>query len=204
MLRIYFVRHGETVWNTKKIFQGKLNSPLTELGVEQAKKLSIYLKDIHLDKVYSSPLQRALDTTNLIIKNRDLPINLIEEFKEINMGEVAGIPKDDFENNFPEAYFNFWNNPIEYDPSPFKGENYSDLLTRVERGLNKLIENNENKTILVVSHGVTLKAIFNIINNKGIDEFSKQEVPANTSTTIVEYNNGKFEIINFSDTTHLS
>lgn len=203
MLRIYFVRHGETVWNTKKIFQGKLNSPLTETGVEQAKKLSEFLKDVNFDKVYSSPLQRAMDTTNLIIGNRPLDIIPIEELQEINMGNVEGIPRADFEKNFPQAYFNFWNNALEYDPSEFQGENYHDLLKRVNIGLNKLVTENENKTILVVSHGVTLKAIFNIINKKGIEEFSKQEVPANTSTTIVEVENGNFEIINFSDTSHL-
>ncbi|MGL4947294.1 MAG: histidine phosphatase family protein, partial [Cetobacterium sp.] len=46
MLHIYFVRHGETVWNTLKIFQGRSNSPLTSLGIEQAKKLSLHLENI--------------------------------------------------------------------------------------------------------------------------------------------------------------
>ncbi|MEG0068342.1 histidine phosphatase family protein [Cetobacterium sp.] len=203
MLRIYFVRHGETLWNTLKIFQGRSNSPLTDLGISQAKKLSEHLKDLNFTKIYSSPLDRAMSTTKLIIGNRNLEITPIEEFQEIGMGKVEGIPREDFEKNYPIEYHNFWNNAVEYNPTAYCGESYSEVLERVQEGLNKIISENKEGNILVISHGVTLKAIFNIINNKGIDEFSKQPVPENTSTTIVEYENNNFKIVKFSDTEHL-
>lgn len=203
MLRIYFVRHGETLWNTLKIFQGRSNSPLTDLGISQAKKLSEHLKDLNFTKIYSSPLDRAMSTTKLIIGNRNLEITPIEEFQEIGMGKVEGIPREDFEKNYPIEYHNFWNNAVEYNPIAYCGESYSEVLERVQDGLNKIISENKEGNILVISHGVTLKAIFNIINNKGIDEFSKQPVPENTSTTIVEYENNNFKIVKFSDTEHL-
>lgn len=203
MLRIYFVRHGETVWNTLKIFQGRSNSPLTEVGVEQAKKLSQYLKDIDFKKVYSSPQDRALQTTKLLLGDKNMEITTIDEFQEINMGKVEGIPREEFEKNYPIEYHNFWNNALEYNPSAYNGESYEEILHRVKLGLEKLIIENNDGNILVISHGVTLKAIFNVINEKGIDEFSKQPVPENTSTTIVEYDSNGFKIIKFSDTKHL-
>lgn len=203
MLRIYFVRHGETVWNTLKIFQGRSNSPLTELGVEQAKKLSQHLKDIDFKKVYSSPQDRALQTTKLLLGDKNMEITTIDEFQEINMGKVEGIPREEFEKNYPTEYHNFWNNAMDYNPSAYNGESYEEILHRVKLGLEKLIKENNDGNILVISHGVTLKAIFNIINEKGIDEFSKQPVPENTSTTIVEYDSNGFKIIKFSDTEHL-
>ncbi|MGL5543862.1 MAG: histidine phosphatase family protein [Cetobacterium sp.] len=203
MLRIYFVRHGETIWNTLKIFQGRSNSPLTELGIEQAKKLSIFLKDIEFNKIYSSPQERAMQTTKLILGDRVADITPIDEFQEINMGKVEGIPREDFEKNYPIEYHNFWHNAVDYNPSAYEGETYEEILHRVKVGLTKLISENSSGNILVISHGVTLKAIFNIINQKGIDEFSKQAVPENTSTTIVEYNEDSFKIIKFSDTEHL-
>lgn len=203
MLRIYFVRHGETVWNTLKIFQGRSNSPLTELGVEQAKKLSQHLKDIDFKKVYSSPQDRALQTTKLLLGDKNMEITTIDEFQEINMGKVEGIPREKFEKNYPIEYHNFWNNAMDYNPSAYNGESYEEILHRVKLGLEKLIKENNDGNILVISHGVTLKAIFNIINEKGIDEFSKQPVPENTSTTIVEYDSNGFKIIKFSDTEHL-
>lgn len=203
MLRIYFVRHGETVWNTLKIFQGRSNSPLTEVGVEQAKKLSQYLKDIDFKKVYSSPQDRALQTTKLLLGDKNMEITTIDEFQEINMGKVEGIPREEFEKNYPIEYHNFWNNALDYNPSAYNGESYEEILHRVKLGLEKLIIENNDGNILVISHGVTLKAIFNVINEKGIDEFSKQPVPENTSTTIVEYDSNGFKIIKFSDTEHL-
>ena len=203
MLRIYFVRHGETVWNTLKIFQGRSNSPLTELGVEQAKKLSQHLKDIDFKKVYSSPQDRALQTTKLLLGDKNMEITTIDEFQEINMGKVEGIPREEFEKNYPIEYHNFWNNAMDYNPSAYNGESYEEILDRVKLGLERLVKENNNGNILVISHGVTLKAIFNIINEKGIDEFSKQPVPENTSTTIVEYDSNGFKIIKFSDTEHL-
>ena len=203
MLRIYFVRHGETVWNTLKIFQGRSNSPLTEVGVEQAKKLSQYLNNIDFKKVYSSPQDRALQTTKLLLGDKNMEITTIDEFQEINMGKVEGIPREEFEKNYPIEYHNFWNNAMEYNPSAYNGESYEEILDRVKLGLERLVKENNNGIILVISHGVTLKAIFNIINEKGIDEFSKQPVPENTSTTIVEYDSNRFKIIKFSDTEHL-
>lgn len=203
MLKIYFVRHGETLWNTLKIFQGKSNSPLTELGINQAKKLCNYLKDIKFDKIYSSNLQRALDTANLIKGDRKLEILSLKEFQEINMGYVEGIPKEEFQKKYPIEYFNFWNDAKNYNPKAYCGESYEELILRVKKGLNKLISQNENKTILVVTHGVTLKAIFNIINNAGIEEFTNQPVPENTSFSVVEYDNSKFKILDFSNISHL-
>nr|WP_307774518.1 histidine phosphatase family protein [uncultured Cetobacterium sp.] len=203
MLRIYFVRHGETIWNTLKIFQGRQDSPLTEVGINQAEKLSEYIKDIHFDKIYSSPQSRAKKTAEILLGDRKLNIIEIPELQEINMGNVEGIPRENFEKNFPEEYHNFWNNAIAYNPIAFNGESYQEVLDRVKVGLEKLIQENKKGTVLVVSHGVTLKAIFNIIKKHGIKEFSEQEVPQNTSTTIVEYSDGEFKIVKFSDTTHL-
>lgn len=203
MLRIYFVRHGETLWNTLKIFQGSSNSPLTEKGVEQAKKLGAFFEDINFDFVFSSTLERAIQTTNLILDKKEKNIVLLDELKEICMGKVEGIPREDFEKNFPEEYFNFWNNALEYNPIAYNGESYYELLKRVEKALKTIIKSSPSGNVLVVSHGVTLKAIFNIINKKDISEFSKQEVPENTSFTVVEYENDKFRIVDFSNTIHL-
>ena len=69
-MEIYFVRHGQTIWNTQKRFQGLSDSPLTELGIEQAKLLGKKLKNVKFDKFYSSALKRANDTANYIKGDR--------------------------------------------------------------------------------------------------------------------------------------
>lgn len=203
-MKIYFIRHGETVWNTLKIFQGSSNSPLTEKGREQAKKLGEKLKNTEFTNFYSSPMGRTIETSQLIIGDRNIKIEFIEEFKEISVGRMEGVPREKFEKDFPEQYHNFFFNPKDYDPTPFDGETYPHLLERVQIGLNKIIQNHEKDDIVaVVSHGVTLKAIFKIIKNMSFEELGEAPVPKNTSLSIVDYTDGKYTIEVFSDISHL-
>ena len=203
-MKIYFIRHGETVWNTLKIFQGSSNSPLTEKGREQAKKLGEKLKNTEFTNFYSSPMGRTIETSQLIIGDRNIKIEFIEEFKEISVGRMEGVPREKFEKDFPEQYHNFFFNPKDYDPTPFAGETYPHLLERVKIGLNKIIQNHEKDDIVaVVSHGVTLKAIFKIIKNMSFEELGEAPVPKNTSLSIVDYTDGKYSVDIFSDVSHL-
>lgn len=204
-MKLYFVRHGETVWNTMKIFQGIKNSPLTDFGKEQTRKLKESLKDIEFTHFYSSPLGRALETINILTEDRDNPkIEIISDFREINMGEMEGIPRDDFEAAHPRQFYNLWNNGQEYDPEAFGGETFESVYNRAAKGLKKITENHaDGDILLVVSHGVTLESIFANIQGKGTESFAERNVPKNTSVTIAEYKDGKFEILLFSDTSHL-
>lgn len=203
-MKIYFIRHGETVWNTLRIFQGSSNSPLTEKGREQAKKLGEKLKNTEFTNFYSSPLGRTIETSKLIIGNRNIEIEFIDEFKEISVGEMEGVPREEFERKYPEQFHNFFFNPKDYDPTPYGGETFPQLIERVERGLKKITDKHKaDEVIAVVSHGMTLKVLFKVIKNISFDELGEVEVPKNTSLSIVDYSNGKFSIDIFSDTSHL-
>ncbi len=203
MPKFYFVRHGETVWNTKGIFQGRSNSNLTEKGIQQAVLLANRLENVPFHKIYSSPQKRSIETAKLLRKGKDLEINIIDEFQEISMGLVEGITREEFQKRYPQEFNDFWNNSKDYNPIAYNGETYFALLERVKNGLNKLIEENSSDDILVVTHGITLKAIFNLINNFDIENFSNQPTPENTSVTTVLYENDKLSILEFSDVSHL-
>ena len=203
-MEIYFVRHGQTIWNVEKRFQGLSDSPLTELGITQAKWLGEKLKDIKFDKVYSTSLKRAYDTANYIKGNRKQKVEIFDDFVEISMGDMEGIKQEDFKKLYPEQVKNFFFNQLEYDPSSFGGESFLEVRERVIRGLNKFIELNKNyERVLVVSHGATLKTLLHYISGKDISTLSDEAIPKNTSYTIVKYQNGKFEITDFSNTSHL-
>ncbi|CDA07562.1 phosphoglycerate mutase [Fusobacterium nucleatum YWH7199] len=203
-MEIYFVRHGQTIWNVEKRFQGLSDSPLTELGITQAKLLGEKLKDIKFDKFYSTSLKRAYDTANYIKGNREQKVEIFDDFVEISMGDMEGIKQEDFKKLYPEQVKNFFFNQLEYDPSSFGGENFLEVRERVIRGLNKFIELNKNyERVLAVSHGATLKTLLHYISGKDISTLSDEAIPKNTSYTIVKYENGKFEIIDFSNTSHL-
>ena len=203
-MEIYFVRHGQTIWNVEKRFQGLSDSPLTELGITQAKLLGEKLKDIKFDKFYSTSLKRAYDTANYIKGNRKQKVEIFDDFIEISMGDMEGIKQEDFKKLYPEQVKNFFFNQLEYNPSSFGGESFLEVRERVIRGLNKFIELNKNyERVLVVSHGATLKTLLHYISGKDISTLSDEVIPKNTSYTIVKYENGKFEIIDFSNISHL-
>lgn len=203
-MKIYFIRHGETVWNTLRIFQGSSNSPLTEKGREQAKKLGEKLKTVPFTSFYSSPLGRTIETSEHIIGDRDIKIEFIDEFKEISVGEMEGVNREEFEERYPKQFHDFFLNPKEYDPTPYNGETYPHLIERVEKGINKIISKHKKDDIVaVISHGITLKAIFKIVNNLTLEELGEFSVPKNTSLSIVDYTDGKFSVELFSDVTHL-
>ena len=203
-MEIYFIRHGETLWNTLKIFQGRSDSPLTELGISQAEKLSDKLKDIEFTDFYSSPMGRTIQTTKIIMGDRKQEIKFIEEFKEISMGDIEGIPRSEFEEKYPKEFYDFFNNPVDYDPKVYHGENYYEVIERVKKGLDKLLSYlNDSDRVVVVTHGVTLKALFHVITKERMDVLGAAKVPQNTSVSIVKYKDGKFNIEVFSDTSHL-
>lgn len=203
-MEIYFIRHGETLWNTLKIFQGRSDSPLTELGISQAEKLSEKLKDIEFTYFYSSPMGRTIQTTKIIMGDRKQEIKFIEEFKEISMGDIEGIPRSEFEEKYPKEFYDFFNNPVDYDPKVYHGENYYEVIERVKKGLDKLLSYlNDSDRVVVVTHGVTLKALFHVITKERMDVLGAAKVPQNTSVSIVKYKDGKFNIEVFSDTSHL-
>ena len=203
-MEIYFIRHGETLWNTLKIFQGSSDSPLTELGISQAEKLSAKLKDVKFTDFYSSPMGRTIQTTKIIMGDRKQKIKFIDEFKEISMGDIEGVPRSEFEEKYPKEFYDFFNNPVDYDPKVYHGENYYEVIERVKKGLDKLLSYlNDNDRVVVVTHGVTLKALFHIIAKERMDELGAAKVPQNTSVSIVKYKDGKFNIEVFSDTSHM-
>ena len=203
-MEIYFVRHGQTIWNVEKRFQGLSDSPLTELGITQAKLLGEKLKDIKFDKFYSTSLKRANDTANYIKGNRKQEVEIFDDFVEISMGDMEGIQQEDFKKLYPEQVKNFFFNQLEYNPSSFKGESFLEDRERVAKGLEKFIKLNQDyERVLIVSHGATLKTLLHYISGKDISTLSDEAIPKNTSYTIVKYENDKFEIIDFSNIRHL-
>jgi len=92
MLRLLLVRHGESVWNEEERIQGQQDIPLSENGRRQAVALGERLRDVRIDACFSSPLKRATETAELILKasGNSLPIVTLPELMERNFGEWEG------------------------------------------------------------------------------------------------------------------
>src|SRR3989344_2019069 len=100
---IYVVRHGETETNVKGILQGYESSSLTQRGIEQARELSEKFKIVKFDAVYSSDLERAQKTAEIITQEDDLPIKTNNQLRERNFGRYEGTERKVYLENLKEA-----------------------------------------------------------------------------------------------------
>ncbi|MCD8503004.1 MAG: histidine phosphatase family protein [Bacillaceae bacterium] len=137
MVTIYLTRHGETKWNVENRLQGSMDSPLTKKGIADAICLFERLKDVNFQAIYSSPSERALQTARYIKGEKDVPIDTIEELKELNFGDWEGKTKDEIALKHNPEYQNFWNRPHTYNHAPHKGEGLTDFKRRVETAVKK-------------------------------------------------------------------
>ena len=205
-MKLVLVRHGQSMWNLENRFTGWTDVELSEQGIKEAKEAGKVLKEkgFNFDVAYTSVLKRANDTANYIKGNREQEVEIFDDFVEISMGDMEGIQQEEFKKLYPEQVKNFFFNQLEYNPSSFKGESFIEVRERVAKGLEKFIKLNKGyERVLVVSHGATLKTLLHYISGKDISTLSDESIPKNTSYTIVKYENGKFEIIDFSNISHL-
>ena len=126
---LYVIRHGETAWNKVRRLQGQTDIPLAEEGIRLARETGIGMKDIPIDLVISSPLQRALQTANCITEGRNIPILTDERIQEISFGDWEGESLID-STILPADYKKqFYENPL-YCEVPPHGESVSQVIQR--------------------------------------------------------------------------
>lgn len=94
-MKLYIVRHGQTLFNAKGLIQGWCDSPLTEKGIEQAKCTGIGLREIPFVHAFCSTSERTLDTANLIIADRGIPLTQRKDLKEMHFGTLEGDHMED-------------------------------------------------------------------------------------------------------------
>ncbi|MCX7857612.1 MAG: histidine phosphatase family protein [Deltaproteobacteria bacterium] len=157
-MKIFVIRHGETEWNREEIFRGKRDIPLNENGRDQAKKTAIFLAPFRINRIYSSPLVRAKETASIIGESHSVPVEIAEEFSDMNFGTWEGLSLREVQDLYPEE-FNKWKN----NPQGWKvegAETLKDVRRRVFKGLKKLIKNaQDNDKIALVTHRVICKII---------------------------------------------
>ncbi|MDY2927736.1 histidine phosphatase family protein [Anaerococcus sp.] len=150
MRKLYLVRHGQTLFNLRGKTQGWCDSPLTDLGIEQAKITRRFFEEnnIRIDEVYSSTSERAIDTANIIT---DLPINPRKRLKEWNFGKMEGEPED--LQKVPRLPGQMTHGDFFV---PFGGESDKQAYERFAKEIDDIISATLASNILVVAHGGVL------------------------------------------------
>lgn len=152
----YLVRHGESYCNKHKIVQGWFDNPLSDEGRLQVQAAGDYLKDIHFDYAYSSDLGRVVETCSAILKyHPETPVEYDPALREWHLGPLEGRPRAECVEKYPDLLNAIGNEYEKIDCSDV--ESREEFQQRVEEFLNKTALKHPGKTILVCSHGGTLK-----------------------------------------------
>lgn len=209
-VKIMFMRHAQTYLNKYERMQGWANAPLTQDGIKDCHASGKGLADVKFDAVYTSDLQRTIDTANIILSENkvssDVSLVPMYEFREVFFGEFEGLP---VEQVWPQAIKMAGENDVSkknlldamhsLDKSG-DSENYMKFWNRIYSGLQQIIEKHRDTehTILVVSHGLALNVMLSTI----VPDYEFKGHLLNASVTEVVYDNGKFKVNSFNDTSH--
>ncbi|MGL5312738.1 MAG: histidine phosphatase family protein [Peptostreptococcaceae bacterium] len=197
MTKLILVRHALTTDNQENRLSGHIDSCVSEKGKLQIEKLTQYLKEIHLDKIYTTTSSRTKDTVKQIAEIKG--INLIEKdtLKEINFGDFEGITFDEIKISNPVEFEKMIKEGYDYKYP--NGESLVETYHRVAKEVDKIIYDNEGQTILICSHGGTIRNIITHLISKTYDYHWNFRID-NASVTVLEVENG-FTVINTMNNT---
>jgi len=154
----YFVRHGETAGNAAGTFRGPIDFPLNAEGVRDAKNLGKWFEGKEISAVYASPKTRARDTAEAIAIPKGLKVQAVDSFGPINVGYLAGEPKDQHKNvmDYFEKY------PNEKIPM---GESVNEFRARTQPPIKKVLVEGAHSThpVVAVVHSSIIHELNHII-----------------------------------------
>jgi len=154
MKHIYFIRHAETEGNKRQMLMGcRIDTPLSEIGIMQAKNLAQKLKDFPIESVFVSSNTRAQDTARLLFDN-SLQAVVCDQLREQDFGSMTGTLLSDIPAHINESFFQ--------DPYHFRhegGESLADLKDRLAQFMRENIESNPAQHIAIITHENVIKAV---------------------------------------------
>ena len=199
-MKVYLTRHGQTEWNLAGKMQGRLNSNLTALGEDQARWLGKSLETTPIDIICSSSSGRAFDTAKLIKGDREIDIEQYDDLQEVYLADWQGMLHSDIEALYNDQFNSYWREPEKFQAG--EKESFEALIKRGSTVFNEILSTHKGKDVLIVSHGVLLKAIFAYIKSLDIKEFWSGPFMQSTCLNVLEITNGEIKIIDEGNITH--
>ena len=187
MVKLILVRHALTVDNQKSRLSGHIDSSISEEGREQIDKITNYLKDFDIDKIYTTTSSRTKDTVKKLSELKFIEIIEKESLKEISFGDFEGLTFDEIKDKYPKEFQDMIEKGYEYKYP--NGESLIDSYNRVCIELDNIISNNDNRTILICSHGETIRNIITYLISNSYKYHWNFKID-NGSVTILEVQDG--------------
>ena len=189
---LIFLRHGQAENNVKRILAGRTDGVhLTKTGIEQAERIAKYLNPLDISAIYSSPIERAKHTAEIVAENNSLDYQLDDRLTEIDMGKFTLMNYDDMFAKYGNVFLKFYQN----DPviAEHRVETFPDVRKRVLDIVDYVIKKHGNQNVVLVTHMDPIKSILSVVmdlNPKTLFEL----VIANASLTIIKEQDRKFSL----------
>lgn len=183
-LHLYMSRHGETEWNTQTRMQGRGDSPLTEKGLEGARRMADSLANIPLTAAFCSPAPRARITAQIALAGRPVPLIEDDRIHEMALGRFEGLTVQEAYRLDHERMDAFFHHPDCF--APLEGETFEAVYQRIQEFLTELTadpitmirhrgfpesslpEKSDACRILVISHNITIKTMLTILQGRSV------------------------------------
>ena len=157
MAKLYLIRHGETDYNSELRFQGQIDIPLNQKGIEQAEKVADFFKDIPLQTIYTSTLQRARTTAEIIGKAKGIEPQETDALREMSFGIWENMNSKDIQKNYAKEWKDFFASPA--STTIPKGESMSDVQKRAYPVVQQILDEHPEGDVAFVAHGGIIRVL---------------------------------------------
>lgn len=202
MTTILLVRHGHSVTNQKGIFTGQTDVALSCIGIQQSALTAEFIcKHYTVNKIYSSDLNRAVNTALPLAEKTNEEIIKDKNLREIYGGDWEGKKVDDIMRQYPDEYA-VWKNNIGLCRPPH-GESVEELQKRAKEEFYKIAEENDGKTVAIFSHACFIRVLQCLFINVPLSGMHNIPWVPNASVTEVIFREGTAKITKLAQAEHL-
>ena len=192
MGQIIFLRHGQAKNNTDRILAGRTPGvPLTDTGIKQAEQTGKLLEDMNISAIYSSPIQRAKHTAEIVGEHNSVDVIIDDRLIELDMGKFTGVPYDEIFSSHGNVFMKFYNGELEIAHNGV--ETFADVKKRVLGIVDHVIEKHPDQNVVLVTHMDPIKAMLStIVDLSSTNLF--ELIIANASLNIFREQDHKFSL----------
>jgi probable phosphoglycerate mutase len=198
---LLLLRHGETAWNLSGRWQGQAaDTPLTDLGREQARIVAGRLRAYPIRSIYSSDLLRAFETAQIVGQRLIAPIIAVPALRESDIGAWTGLTWQEISERFPDEVAAM---AAGQEVRRGGGESYGELQARLAAAAEGIAAQHPGQTVLLVSHGAALRSLVAHALDASLAQMHRIAIGGNTALSVVQMRHGHLRLVSYNDTAHL-
>ncbi len=198
---LLLLRHGETEWNLSGRWQGQAaDTPLTDLGRQQARIVAGRLRAYPITAIYSSDLLRAFETAQIVGQMFSLAPVAEPALRESDVGAWTGLTWPEITQRFPDQVAAML---AGQEVQRGGGESYGELQARLAVAAEGIAARHPGQTVLLVSHGAALRSLVAHVLGASLAQMHRIAIGGNTALSVVQIRNGHLRLVSYNDTAHL-